>query len=100
MNTFIKFACLIGFAYATVTPVFAGEQKVTLMIGGKFCEAYLGDVEAALVKVSGVKAVDFKNMKGHAVVTIDEGKVKADQLAAVVNGVKGDGWLCTGQVMK
>jgi copper chaperone CopZ len=101
MNTFIKFGCLIGFACAMTTPVFAGEQKVTLMIGGKFCEAYLGDVEAALAKTSGVKAVDLKSMKGHAVVTVyGEKKVTADQLAAVVNGVKGDGWHCTGQVMK
>jgi len=100
MNTVIKFGCLIGFACAMTTPVFAGEQKVMLMLGGKFCEAYLGDVEAALSKLSGVKAVDLKNMKGHAVVTIDGGNVKADQLAAAVNGVKGDGWHCTGQVMK
>jgi copper chaperone CopZ len=102
MNTFIKFGCLIGFACAMATPVFAGEQKVTVMLGGKFCEAHLGDVEGALGKISGVKAVDLKSMKGHAVVTIDEGKVKvkADQLAAAVNGVKGDGWHCTGQVMR
>ncbi len=86
MNTFIKFGCLIGFACVMVTLAFAGEEKVMLMLGGKFCEAYLGNVEAALVKVSGVKTVDFKSMKGHAVVTIDGGKVKADQLAAAVNG--------------
>jgi copper chaperone CopZ len=83
-----------------VTPVFAGEQKVMLMLGGKFCEAYLGDVEASLTKLPGVKAVDLKSMKGHAVVTIDGGKVTAGRLAAAVNGVKGDGWNCTGQVMK
>jgi copper chaperone CopZ len=100
MNTFIKFGCLIGFAGAMATPVFAGEQKVTLMLGGKFCEAYLGDVEGALGKISGVRAVDLKSMKGHAVVTIDGEKVKSDQLAAAVNRVKGDGWHCTGEVMK
>jgi copper chaperone CopZ len=100
MNTIIKFGCLIGFACAMATPAFAGEQKIILMLGGKYCEAYLGDVETALVKLSGVKAVDLKSMKGHAVVTIDGEKVKADQLAAAVNGVKGDGWHCTGQTMK
>ena len=99
MNTIIKYGCLIGFACAMATPVFAGEQKVTLMLGGKFCEAYLGDVEAALAKLPGVKAVDVKSMKGHAVVTMDGSKVKVDQLAAAVNGVKGDGWHCTGQAM-
>ena len=100
MNTIIKIGCLIGFACAMATPVFAGEQKVMLMLGGKFCEAYLGDVEASLAKLPGVKALDLKSMKGHAVVTIDGEKVKADRLAEVVNGVKGDGWHCTGQVMK
>jgi periplasmic mercuric ion binding protein len=100
MNCIIKFGCLIGFACAMATPVLAGEQKIVLMLGGKFCEAYLGDVEAALAKHSGVKAVDLKSMKGHAVVTIDGEKVKADQLAAAVNAVKGDGWHCTGQTMK
>jgi hypothetical protein len=100
MNCIIKFGCLIGFACAMATPVFAGEQKIIVMLGGKFCEAYLGDVEVTLAKLSGVKAVDLKSMKGHAVVTIDEEKVKADQLAAAVNGVKGDGWHCTGQTMK
>ncbi len=37
---------------------------------------------------------------GHAVVTIDVGKVKADQLVGAVNGVKGDVWHCTGRAMK
>jgi mercuric ion binding protein len=100
MNTIIKLGCLIGFACAMATPVFAGEQKVTLMISGKFCETYLGDVDSALAKISGVRAVDVKSMKGHAVVTMDGEKVKVGQLAAAVNGVKGDGWHCTGQVMK
>ncbi|THI88237.1 MAG: cation transporter [Nitrospira sp. CG24A] len=100
MNRIITFGCLIGFACAMATPVFAGEQKIIMMLGGKFCEAYLGDVEVTLAKLSGVKAVDLKSMKGHAVVTIEGEKVKADQLAAAVNGVKGDGWYCTGQTMK
>jgi copper chaperone CopZ len=80
-------------------PASAAEQKVTLMLGGKFCESYLGEVKDALTKVDGVKNVDLKSMKGHAVVTVD-GKTKPDQLATAVNGVKGDGWNCTAQVMK
>ena len=100
MNSIIKFSCLIGFACAMVTLAFAGEQKVTLMLGGIFCEAYLGDVQAAVTKLSSVKTVDLKSMKGHAVVTIDGEKIKVDQLTAAVNGVKGDGWHCTGRAMK
>ena len=56
--------------------VFAGEQKVTLKLGGNFCDAYLGDVSEALKKVPGVKDVDLKSMKGHAVVTSEGDKTK------------------------
>lgn len=40
---------------------------MTLMLGGKFCDSYPEDVEMALKKVPGVKAVDLKSMPGHAV---------------------------------
>lgn len=85
---------------ASALPANAAEQKVTLMVGGKFCDAYLGNVSEALNKVEGVKKVDLKSMKGHAVVTIDGDKTKPAQLEKAVNGVKGDGWHCTGEVMK
>ena len=100
MKTFIKLGVLIGFMCAMATPVFAGEEKVMLMLGGKFCDGYWGDVEQALKRVAGVKTVDFKSMKGHAIVTIESGKVKPEQLATAVNGVKGDSWYCIGEVMK
>ncbi len=76
------------------------ERTVMLMLGGTYCDLYLGDVESALKKVDGVKAVDLKSMKGHAVVTVENGKASATQLVKVVNGVKGEGWNCSAQVMK
>lgn len=42
MNACIKLGCLIGFACAMATPAFAGEEKVVLMLGGKFCDGYVG----------------------------------------------------------
>lgn len=82
-------------------PALSGDQhKVTLMLGGKFCDLYKGEVESALKKIAGVMAVDLKSMKGHAIVTTDPGKVKPDQLAAAVNTLKGDGWHCKAEVMK
>ena len=78
----------------------AGGQKVTLVLGGKFCDSYPEDVETALKKVSGVKAVDLKSMPGHAVVEVEPGKAKPDQLVAAVNSVKGSGWQCTAQLKK
>jgi copper chaperone CopZ len=78
----------------------AADPAVTLMLGGKFCDSYLDDVEGALKKVAGVKGVDFKGMKGHAVVKVEPGKVKPEQLVSAVNGVKGSGWYCAAEVMK
>jgi copper chaperone CopZ len=100
MKTFIKLGVLIGFMCAITTPAISAEENVTLMLGGKYCDAYLGDVEHALKRVAGVKTVNFKSMKGHAVVTVESGKVNPAQLATAVNGVKGDSWYCTGEVMK
>lgn len=78
----------------------AADQKVTLMLGGKFCEFYPEAIDTALKNVSGVKSVDLKSKKGHAVVEVEAGKVKPEQLTDAVNAVKGDGWHCKAEVMK
>ncbi len=79
---------------------YGADQKVMLMLGGTYCDLYLGEVESALKKLAGVKAVDFKSMKGHALVMVEGGKTTTNQLAQAVNGVKGDGWHCSAEVMK
>ena len=89
---------IVGALGILAGPAFAAEQKVTLMLGGKFCDSYTGEVEKALKKVSGVKAVDFKSMKGHAIVTADA-SVKPKDLVSAVNAVKGDGWNCQADLM-
>lgn len=78
----------------------AADQKVTLMLGGKFCEFYPEAIDTALKNVSGVKSVDLKSMKGHAIVEVESGKVKPSQLTDAVNAVKGEGWHCKADVMK
>ncbi len=82
-----------------LTPVlaFAAEQKVTLALGGKMCDLYRPSVEAALKKVPGVTALDFKSAKGSVVVTADA-SVKPGKLEDAVNGVKGEGWYCEGKI--
>ena len=79
---------------------YGADQKVMLMLGGTYCDLYLGEVESALKKLAGVQSVDFKSMKAHAIVTLDGGKTTASQLAQAVNGVKGNGWHCSAEVMK
>ncbi len=84
-------------------PVQAAEQKSTLMLGGKFCEFYPKEISEALTKVAGVKEVDLKSMKGHAVVTHD-GTVKPEALVSAMKSVKGTKmgieWYCTAEAMK
>ncbi|MGH7166527.1 MAG: heavy-metal-associated domain-containing protein [Nitrospiraceae bacterium] len=86
--------------FALSATAWAGEQKVTLKLGGQFCEFYPGEVETALQKVAGVTAVDLKSKKGHVVVTGDASKMKPGDLTAAVDAVKGDGWHCKGDVAK
>ena len=76
------------------------EEQVILMLGGKFCEFYTEDVEKTLKEIEGVTSVDLKSMKGHAIVTGGVGKLKAEQLTAAVNEVKGKGWHCKAEVMQ
>lgn len=78
----------------------ASEETVVLMFDGKHCDVYLDQVESALKKLTGVKAVDMKSMKGHAIVTVEGAKTDSSQLIQAVNGVKGDGWYCNAQVMR
>ena len=89
---FLSLAFSLGEAWAA-------DQKVTLALGGKMCDLYRPSVEAALKKVSGVTALDFKSVKGSVIVTADA-SVKPDTLEDAVNGVKGDGWHCTAEVKK
>jgi copper chaperone CopZ len=96
-----SFGLAVVFAMSLlVSTAGAADPAVTLMLGGKFCDSYLDDVEDALKKVAGVKGVDLKSMKGHVVVKVEPGKAKPEQLVSAVNGVKGSGWNCTAEVMK
>lgn len=95
----MKGSSLVLISLMTMTAVHAqaAEQKITLALGGKMCDLYRPSVEAALKKVPGVAALDFKSVKGSVVVTADA-SVKPGKLEDTVNGVKGEGWYCEGKV--
>lgn len=75
------------------------ERRAVLSLNGPFCEFYLPQVEAAIEKVPGVIGVDFKTVKGGAVVTYEAGKLSPIALLAAVNSVKGEGYFCKGKVV-
>ena len=97
--THIGVALVFGILLAILPATAAEEKQITLMLGGKFCEFYPDNIEKALTELSGVKAVDLKSMKGHAIVTVDTSQTKPEELTAAVNKVKGSGWHCTAVVM-
>lgn len=94
------FAALLLEVLFISAEVRGADDKVTLMLGGKFCDVYLDDVEHVLRKVDGVKGIDFRSIKGHVIVAVEAGKVKPGQLVAAVNRVKGWGWFCAAEVMQ
>jgi periplasmic mercuric ion binding protein len=75
------------------------EKRAVLSLTGHFCEFYLPQVEAALEKVPGVLGIDFKTVKGGAVVTYESGKLSPVALLSAISSVKGDGYYCKGKVV-
>ena len=75
------------------------ERRAVLSLNGPFCEFYLPQVEAAIEKGPVVIGVDFKTVKGGAVVTYEAGKLSPIALLAAVNSVKGEGYFCKGKVV-
>ncbi len=98
-STHFGVALVFGILLLILPAVAAEDKQITLMLGGKFCEFYTDDIKKALTELSGVKAVDLKSMKGHAIVTVDTSETKPGELTAAVNKVKGSGWHCTAEVM-
>ena len=74
-------------------------RRAILKLGGQFCEFDLPGVEQALLKVTGVKAVDLRTMKGAAMVTYEAGNVSPTAMLSAVRSVKGDGYHCTAKIM-
>ncbi len=93
-------ALVLGILLSILPATAAEEKHIKLMLGGNFCGFYPDDVKKALTELSGVKAVDLKSMKEHAIVTVDTSKTKPEELTAAVNKVKGSGWHCTAEVMQ
>lgn len=100
MRSIMTFGFAVVFGMSLLVSVAgAADQAVTLTLGGNFCEFYPKNITEGLMAVKGVKAVDLKSMKGHAVVTHD-GSVKPETLVAAMKDVKGKEWFCTAEPMK
>jgi copper chaperone CopZ len=103
MRRVLSLAVVVMLGMGVLMQAQAADQKLTLMLGGKFCDFYPKEITDALMKVKGVTGVDLKSMEGHAIVTTD-GTVKPEDLVSAMKGVKGTKmgveWYCTAEVMK
>lgn len=62
----------------------AGEEMITLKIEGWTCGSCARYVRRALVAVPGVKGVEVSYARGGAIVTVEPGRVTAEQLVQAV----------------
>lgn len=74
-----RFACFV-LVLASVAPVWAATQTVTLSVRGMTCAACPITVKKALSKVEGVSKVEVSFEKREAIVTFDDAKTTVQAL--------------------
>ncbi len=79
MKTTLKAAIVAGGVLA-VTPVFAGEQTVTLEVSGMTCASCPYIVKQSLTAVDGVTDVEVSFAEKTAVVSFDDSKTEVAAL--------------------
>lgn len=77
----------------------AEEQRAVIALGGQYCEFYVPSVEAALMKVPGVKKLDFRTVKDHVVVTYALGTASPTSLLNAISSVRGEDYFCKGKII-
>jgi hypothetical protein len=78
----------------------ASIERTTLMLAGAGCQRLHEDVEEALRRLAGVRAVDTKSVPGHVLIDVERGRVTAEQLAAEVARLAGSDEFCRASVME
>jgi copper chaperone CopZ len=94
-------AGVVGLAGLAVTAHAQPDmQDVTLKLSGQSCDAYVVQVESALLRLRGVTMVDIEARKGQVVVGFDSSKVSLPQILQTVANQRGKGWFCTADVVR
>lgn len=69
-------------------------EKLTLKLGGNYCNFYLDDVTKAVKKVAGVRHVSYNKAQDRVYVTGDSKTLKESDLINAIDAVKGSSWNC------
>lgn len=97
MKSLISLFLTLVLGYASIPNLTeaAAQQRVTIKLGGRYCDFHTIDVEQALKRVAGVVDVDMNSYPGRVMIVMRAGKVNPDHLLAAVQQIKGEGYNCT-----
>ena len=78
----------------------SAPQKLTLKLGGQYCNFYLDDVTKALMGVPGVRHVSYNKAQDQVTVQGDAATLKESSVIRAIDGVKGSSWYCKAHRMR
>lgn len=71
-----------------------GVKELKINLKGPFCQRHPEEIRSALMKLSGVKAVEVFNGRKYVVIQYTGDETTPEQMGATVSGLKGSGWRC------
>lgn len=72
-----------------------GVRELKINLKGPFCQKHPEEIRSALMKLSGVKAVEAFNGRKYVVIHYTGEETTPEQMGLTVSGVKGNGWRCS-----
>jgi len=77
-----------------------GVKEVKIDLKGPFCQKHPEEIRGALMKLSGVKAVEAFNGRKYVVIQYTGAETTPEQMGITVSGLKGSGWRCNATLAK
>lgn len=72
-----------------------GVKEVKIDLKGPFCQKHPEEIRDALMKLSGVQAVEAFNGRKYIVIQYTGDETTPEQMGMTVSGLKGSGWRCS-----
>ncbi len=73
-----------------------GTKEVKINLSGPFCHKHPEEITEGLMQLAGVVHVEAFSGRRYILVHYNGDKAKPDEMATIVNGLKGSGWRCKG----
>lgn len=71
-----------------------GVRELRINLKGPFCQKHPEEIRSALMKLSGVKAVEAFSGRKYVVIHYTGEETTPEQMGLTVSGLKGSGWRC------